>query len=97
VARVQTIVQLTDDLVEQLDEEAARRGCSPSALIREAVIAHLASSSERAAVQRYVEGYRRFPPGDKDEWGDLAGELDRAASETLRRLDAEEQAADQRW
>jgi Ribbon-helix-helix protein, copG family len=33
MGRVQTIVQLTDELVELLDREAARRGVSRSALI----------------------------------------------------------------
>jgi metal-responsive CopG/Arc/MetJ family transcriptional regulator len=37
MGRVQTIMQLTDELVELLDREAARRGVSRSALIRSAL------------------------------------------------------------
>jgi predicted transcriptional regulator len=97
MARTQTLVQLSSELVAQLDREAALRGCSRSALIREAVIAHLSQSAEREAVRRYVEGYRRMPQGDVDEWGETGAELDHAAAETMRRLDAEDRAAGRTW
>ena len=91
------MVQLTDDLVEQLDREAARRGCSRSALIREAVVAHLAADVGRERVERYVDGYRRIPQGDVDEWGDLAGDRQRESDEVARRLTAEERTAGVPW
>lgn len=93
MARAQTIVQLTEELVEALDAEAARRGVSRSALIREALIAFLAERGEAATTQAIVEGYRRVPPVTPDDWGDLAAQGERATLETLQRLDAEEQAA----
>ena len=95
MARTQTLVQLTDDLVELLDEEAAARGISRSALVREVLRDHLASRREATLSQRIVEGYRRVPPARPDEWGEL-GELgDRATADLLQRLDAEERRAGQ--
>ena len=92
MVRAQTIVQLTDELLEALDHEAARRRVSRSSLIREAVTAFLAQSGEAAIGKRIVEGYRRLPPVTPDEWGDLDAEMQRATLETLHRLDAEERA-----
>jgi predicted transcriptional regulator len=90
MARTQTLMQLTDDLVRLLDEEAAARGISRSALVREVLSDYLASRREAALSQRIVEGYRRIPPARPDEWGEL-GELgDHATADLLQRLDAEE-------
>lgn len=91
--RAETIVQLSTELREQLDLEAARRGTSRSALIREAIEAYLAETSSAAIARRIVEGYTRVPQAAPDEWGDLAAQSDRASVETLQRLDAEERAA----
>lgn len=93
VARTQTIVQLSDELVEALDAEAARRGVSRSVVIREAITAFLAERGEAAITRAIVEGYRRVPPVTPDDWGDLAAQAERATLETLHRLDAEEEAA----
>lgn len=93
VARTQTIVQLTDDLVAALDAEATRRGVSRSALIREAVAAFLVENGDDAATRAIVAGYLRAPPGTPDEWGRLDAQGERATVELLHRLDAEEQAA----
>lgn len=86
------MVQLSDELVTRLDEEAGRRGVSRSALVREAVEGLLAESAEAARTAAIVAGYRRVPPATPDEWGDVerAGEV--AAVETAQRLDAEERA-----
>lgn len=84
------MVQLTDSLVGQLDAEAARRGISRSALVREAVERHLAERQERSIGQQIADGYRRIPPATPDEWGDLEPLADAAAAELLHRLDAEE-------
>lgn len=91
------MVQLNDDLVDALDREAQRRGCSRSALIREAVVAHLAAATEQARIHRYVDGYRRIPQGATDEWGDVAADHGQATADVGRRLDAEEQAAGLTW
>jgi hypothetical protein len=87
------MVQLSDELVRQLDDEAGRRGVSRSGLIREAVEQLLATSSERTEIDRLVAAYRAVPPATPDEWGDLAHAVDVAARETMQRLDAEEAAA----
>ncbi len=65
IARKQTLVQLSDDLLAALDREAARRHVSRSALIREAVESHLHPAYDAAIARRYAEGYRRFP---EQEW-----------------------------
>lgn len=59
--RTQTLVQLNDELLRRLDERAAREGRSRSALIREAIEAHL-HDEERARIDReIVAGYERIP------------------------------------
>ena len=93
VARVQTLVQLSEELLSALDTEAARRGVSRSALLREAVAAFLADARGEAVTDAIVAGYTRIPPATPDTWGDLEAERDRAAAETLQRLDAEDRAA----
>lgn len=95
VARTQTIVQLTDDLIADLDTESKRRGTSRSALIREAVVAYLAEGRESIITEQIVDGYRRFPPATPDEWGDAEAVGAMSAVETMQRLDAEEGAAGQ--
>lgn len=93
MARTQTLVQLSDDLLDVLDTTAAQRGVSRSALIREALEAYLHDEREAAISRRIVDGYRRIPPGTPDEWGDLERMGDHAATALLQRLDAEERAA----
>jgi Ribbon-helix-helix protein, copG family len=90
MGRVQTMVQLTEDLVALLDREAARRGVSRSALIRTALEEFLRNDQEAAISRRIVDGYVRIPPETPDEWGDLAETTDQASVDLLRRLDAEE-------
>lgn len=97
MTRTQTMVQLTDDLVAQLDAEARRTGVSRSALIREALVAYLAGRSEQERISRYVEGYRRIPPSTPDEWGDLERANDTAGHELALRLDAEERQQGLSW
>lgn len=55
------MVQLTADLVRQLDERAARDGVSRSQVIRDAVAAHLADDGARARVARFVAAFERRP------------------------------------
>jgi len=86
------MVQLTDELVRRLDEEAARQGVSRSSVVRDAVTRYLSESGEAAIIRRIVEGYTKVPPAIPDEWGDLEAQADRATRETLQRLDAEEKA-----
>lgn len=93
------MVQLTDELVEELDREAERTGVSRSALIRDVLERHLREHSHAEKVRRYVEGYRLHPPGDADvdEWGDVWAQSERARHEMAQRLDAEEDAAELSW
>ncbi len=59
--RTQTLVQLTQSLLQRLDERAAREGRSRSALIRDAIEAYL-YDEEQARIDREIrEGYERIP------------------------------------
>ena len=90
MARVQTMVQLDDELVERLDGVARSRGVSRSALIREALEGSLAASREAQIGRKIAAGYERMPQGRPDAWGDLS-ELSRLASiRSLQRLDEED-------
>lgn len=64
MARTQTLVQLSDDLVAQLDARVAREGRSRSELIREAVANYLADDREADTDRRIVEAYTRQPQED---------------------------------
>lgn len=88
--RVQTMVQLSEELLAELDAESAARGDSRSSIIREAVTQYLAGSRRSWLDDQIVEGYRRRPQGAVDDWGDLDAEAATATSETLRRLAIEE-------
>jgi predicted transcriptional regulator len=93
MARTQTMVQLTEDLIAELDAEAAERGVSRSAVIREAVEDHLAERRHDAVGEAIADGYRRIPPGTPDEWGDLERTADIAGRAAAQRLDLEERDA----
>lgn len=67
--RRQILIQLSDELIAALDERASRLGVSRSALIRQAIEAHLRDDVRAEIDRRIVEGYRRIPP--EDPWGDL--------------------------
>lgn len=62
MARTQTIVQLTDALLTELDARRAREGRSRSELIRDAIEAYLAVDREDALDRAIVDGYTRVPP-----------------------------------
>jgi metal-responsive CopG/Arc/MetJ family transcriptional regulator len=64
--RMQTLVQLHRDLLNRLDERAAREGRSRSALIRDAIEAYL-YDEEQARIDREIrEGYERIPVTDEE-------------------------------
>ena len=86
------MVQLTEELVASLDEAAAHRGVSRSALIRDLVVEGLRRANVDRLGEQIAEGYRRAPQARPDEWGDLGVAADVAAEELLVRLDAEERA-----
>jgi predicted DNA-binding protein len=64
VARTQTLVQLSDELLRRLDERAAREGRSRSALIREAIEAYLYDEDKARIDREIIEGYERIPTTD---------------------------------
>jgi metal-responsive CopG/Arc/MetJ family transcriptional regulator len=72
MARRQTLVQLSDELIELLDERAARAGCSRSAIIREAVERYVAEDREAAIDRAIVDGYTRIPQPEHDPWAEAA-------------------------
>lgn len=90
IARKQTLVQLSDELIQMLDQRALSEEKSRSAVIRDAVEGHLKDEVEAEKVRQYVEAYRRMPQTDEEtEWSDWA------ADETMRYLD--EQEGDESW
>lgn len=93
MARTQTMVQLTDDLLARLDSQAVRRGVSRSALIREILMAALDDEYDHAYAARIAEAFRRQPPGLPDEWGVLEDETAILSAEADRRMDEDERAA----
>jgi metal-responsive CopG/Arc/MetJ family transcriptional regulator len=64
MARTQTLVQLSDELLAQLDERVAREGRSRSELIREAVAGYLGGDREADIDRRIVDAYARRPQED---------------------------------
>jgi metal-responsive CopG/Arc/MetJ family transcriptional regulator len=70
MARTQTLVQLSQDLLARLDDYRAREGRSRSEVIREAIEHYLAEEREAATDRLIVDAYRRQPP--EDGWSDEA-------------------------
>jgi metal-responsive CopG/Arc/MetJ family transcriptional regulator len=64
--RTQTLVQLTGDLLQRLDERAAREGRSRSALIRDAIEAYLHDETKARIDREIIEGYERIPETDEE-------------------------------
>lgn len=96
-ARTQTMVQLTDELIEALDARASREGVSRSHLIRRAIEELLAADRSAAIDRRIVEGYTRMPQGgrfDADEWGDVDRLMQALTAEQTRQQAAEDRQAE---
>lgn len=72
MSRRQTLVQLSAELVAELDARAGRDNVSRSHVIRAAVEEYLASDRERALDAAIVDGYTRFPPGELDDLAEAA-------------------------
>jgi metal-responsive CopG/Arc/MetJ family transcriptional regulator len=70
MARTQTLVQLSDELLERLDARRAREGRSRSEVVREAIELYLAADREAEIDRLIVQAYTRQPP--EDVWGDEA-------------------------
>jgi metal-responsive CopG/Arc/MetJ family transcriptional regulator len=70
MARTQTLVQLSDELLERLDTYRAREGRSRSEVVREAIEQYLAADRRAEIDRQLVDAYTRQPP--EDVWGDQA-------------------------
>jgi metal-responsive CopG/Arc/MetJ family transcriptional regulator len=70
LARTQTLVQLTDELLARLDAFRAREGRSRSEVVREAIERYLAADREAEIDRLLVEAYTRQPP--EALWGEEA-------------------------
>ena len=68
VARTQTLVQFTEELLERLDRHRAGTGRSRSEVIREAVEQYLAEDRQAEIDRLLVDAYTREP--QPDVWGD---------------------------
>jgi metal-responsive CopG/Arc/MetJ family transcriptional regulator len=79
MARRQTLVQLSDELLALLDERAVRTGRSRSELIRAAIERDLADDRAAAIDAAIVEGYRRVPPAEHDAWAEASARRSVAA------------------
>ena len=71
MARRQSLVQLSDELLALLDERAARSGRSRSSIIREAVEQYVASDAEARIDAVIVQAYEQRPQ-EPDHWADVA-------------------------
>lgn len=90
------MVQLTDDLVELLDQRATQEGVSRSQVIREAIEAFFRADRSAAIDREIVAGYTRQPQEgeyDADEWGNLATLMAALTGDQMRHLNAEEREA----
>ena len=71
MARTQTIVQLSDELLAELDALRAQTpGASRSELIREALEAYISQRRSAAIDTAIVDGYTRVPP--EEDFGAMA-------------------------
>ena len=64
MARRQTLVQLSDELLARLDSHRAREGRSRSEVVREAIEHYLAADREAEIDRLLVDAYTRQPPED---------------------------------
>ncbi|MGI8904180.1 MAG: ribbon-helix-helix protein, CopG family [Solirubrobacteraceae bacterium] len=82
MSRVQTLVQLTDELVALLDQRAVRDRRSRSDLIRQAIERFVEDDRQAEISRQIVAGYTRIPQSDDD--------LDRWAEQAAHDLIAQE-------
>ncbi|HSS32453.1 MAG TPA: ribbon-helix-helix protein, CopG family [Solirubrobacterales bacterium] len=79
MTRKQTLVQLSQELLDRLDERAARDGRSRSALIRGAIEAYLLDEERDRISREIVAGYERIPTTEEE-----LKEAEREAREMIR-------------
>lgn len=67
-------MQLSDELIAELDAVAARERRSRSEIIREAIVLHLGDARVSQIDRQIIEGYTRVPPtAEEVEWADAGG------------------------
>jgi hypothetical protein len=89
--RQQTLIQLTDELVDLLDRRAEKQGISRSALVRSVLERELRKDRGELLSARIVEGYTHHPQARAaDAWGDLDAWTDANVRRNLGALDEEE-------
>lgn len=81
MARRETLVQLTDEIVRRLDVLARSREVSRSELIRQVLKRFVEREDHAEKVRRDIEGYTRCPPDE---------EFDALAEWSARRMVGEE-------
>lgn len=92
MSRTQTLVQLTDELIELLDRRAASAGVSRSALVRELLAEALQAERGEALSRRMIECYGKVPQeAGQDAWGDLDAWTEVNTRRNLAALAAEEE------
>jgi len=75
MSRTQTLVQLSDKLLQRLDERAAREGRSRSALIRDAINDYLVDEERDKITRQIIEGYERIPETDEEmAWAEASAQ-----------------------
>jgi metal-responsive CopG/Arc/MetJ family transcriptional regulator len=73
VARKPVLLQLSEELLERIDQLTATQGRSRSAVVREAVERYITEQSQALKDQQMAEGYRRIPDDEQfDEWAEVA-------------------------
>jgi len=87
------MVQLTDELVEELDQVALRRSASRSEVIRDALRSYLTDLKAADVGHQIKAAYTAMPPTTPDTWGNPSTPGDAGSRELLQRLDAEERTA----
>lgn len=88
MARRQVIVQLSDQILADLNALAAKDGVSRSEIIRQAVVAHVRDRTWEEWDRISNEAYARIPDDPA-----LVASQDAATRALFRRLDEEERAA----
>jgi hypothetical protein len=66
VRQVQTLVQLSDEIVALIDRRAIREGVSRASVIRDAIEAYL--DIDRLVDEQIVAGYRAHPQEPNNPW-----------------------------
>ena len=73
MARKPVLLQLSEELLERIDQLTAAQGRSRSAVVREAVERYITEESQALKDQQMAEGYRRIPDDEQfDEWAEVA-------------------------